>query len=227
VLWFADFAQQHGAKGAVHVCYLGADAPTFPPSDILTFPPQRRLRLLYLGAMGRSYDLETLVRACMQLQEGGLPIELHIAGAGEKLADLQRIAGETATELIQFHGFLQQAALDQLLSNSDLGVIPMFAESGVAVPYKAGDYLAAGLVGVNSLPGELNELLGSHRCGRFYQTKSLDSLVSALTEYANLSQEELAEAKANARALFEKSFNRAKTYPDFAEWIVNTSKQSQ
>jgi len=220
---FANFARKHGAKGEVHVCYLGADAPTFPPLDMFSFPPKRCLRLLYLGAMGRSYDLDTLLRACVRLLTRGFPIELHIAGEGEQLEELKRIAENAPEGCIHFHGFLQEQALSALLKTCDIGVVPMFAESGVAVPYKVGDYLAAGLVVVNSLPGELDALLRSHRCGRFYEAKSVDSLISALSEYVNLSPQELASEKANACGLFEKSFNREKTYPDFAKWIVKVS----
>ena len=96
----------------------------------------------------------------------------------------------------------------------------MFPESGVAVPYKVGDYLSAGLAVVNSLPGELDELLQESNCGRFYEAKSVTSLEGALKHYLEKGSINLLEDQKNARALFVRHFDRSKTYPNFAKWIA-------
>ena len=217
---FADFARQHGARGEIHVCYLGANAPTSPPFHLPTFPLKRSCRLLYLGSMGRSYDLATLLTATLNLLRQGLELELHIAGGGQQLEALKGMAADAPAGAIHFHGFLQEPELSELLRSSDVGVVPMFPESGVAVPYKVGDYLSAGLAVVNSLPGELDELLQESNCGRFYEAKSVTSLEGALKHYLEKGSIDLLEDKKNARALFERHFDRSKTYPNFAKWIA-------
>jgi glycosyltransferase involved in cell wall biosynthesis len=217
---FADFARQHGARGEIHVCYLGANAPTFPPFHLPTFPLKRSCRLLYLGSMGRSYDLATLLTATLNLLRQGLELELHIAGGGQQLEALKGMAADAPAGAIHFHGFLQEPELSELLRSSDVGVVPMFPESGVAVPYKVGDYLSAGLAVVNSLPGELDELLQESNCGRFYEAKSVTSLEGALKHYLEKGSINLLEDKKNARALFERHFDHSKTYPNFAKWIA-------
>jgi glycosyltransferase involved in cell wall biosynthesis len=243
---FAAFAKQYGARAEVHVCYLGADAIVNEAScggslpgasgeeatksakagklaaDQATTSNQRpgKLRLLYLGAMERSYDLETLVAACRHLLEAGRSLELHFAGEGAKLAQLQAMTADWAEGTVRFHGFLQKASLLELLQSSDLGVVPMFPQSGVAVPYKVGDYLSAGLPVVNSLPGELEDLLAAHDCGQMYAAGSVDSMVRALTHYFELSTEGWSGAQAGAHALFASHFDRAQSYPRFAEWLV-------
>jgi len=112
------------------------------------------------------------------------------------------------------------------MGRCDLGVVPMFPASGVAVPYKDGDYLAAGLPVINSLPGELQNLLATHRCGESYEAGSTDSLEDALRAYPQRPRSEPEAEKARARALFEAHFNRAKTYPAFAEWVVGVGGRS-
>jgi len=220
---FADFARQHGAKGEVHVCYLGADTPSRPlTSDSRSL---RKLRLLYLGSMGRSYDLETLLTATANLLRKGHTFELHIAGEGEKLKALEGIAADAPEGAINFHGFLEETEFSELLQSSDVGVVPMMPESGVAVPYKVGDYLSAGLAVVSSLPGELDELLEEFQCGRFYEAKSVSSMEAALEHYLEQSPENLHQAKKSARALFERHFNRSKTYPKFAKWVAASGEE--
>lgn len=221
---FADFAKQHGFQGDVHVCYLGADPlmarAQFIFNKRIEGLATRVLRVAYIGAMGCSYDLVTLVTACGNLLNQGMELELHFAGEGEKLHDLQEMTKGWAKGRIHFHGFLQDQELADLLLTCHLGVVPMHPDSGVAVPYKVGDYLSASLAVVNSLPGELETLLKVHECGCFYDAGSVASLESALGFYLDLLPEELAAQKHRASDLFESLFNREKTYPEFAEWVV-------
>ncbi len=181
----------------------------------------RKLRLLYIGSMGRSYDLETVVTACCKQLKEGRELELHFAGEGEKLERLKAMTADWPEGSVHFHGFLQEQALQDLLCLCDVGIISMFPESGVAVPYKVGDYLAAGLPVVNSLRGELQDLLESHDCGAFYQAGSVVSLESALGHYFDLSTAGLCEKRERAHALFKSRFDRGKTYPEFAKWLAN------
>lgn len=216
---FADFARQHGARGEIHVCYLGANAV----SAISNVERSKKapLRVLYLGSMGRSYDLVTLLTATLNLLRQGLELELHIAGEGERFEALKGMAAKAPAGAIHFHGFLQEPELSELLRSSDVGLVPMFPESGVALPYKAGDYMSAGCAVINSLPGELDALLASNGCGRFYTAGSVPSLEAAMTFYCELPQAEFAAQEMKASALFDSHFDRAKTYSKFANWIAS------
>ncbi len=226
---FADFAKTHGAAGEVHVCYLGAErveprAVDVSPAHLPTSPP-RILRLLYLGAMGRSYDLETVLEALriLNAESPGRPAECTacryecvFVGDGEKRAALeaQQIPG------CRFTGFLTGEALEQELHSADIGVVPFFKESGVAVPYKAGDYLAYGLPLLSTIDGELGGLIRKHQCGSVYREKDAEDLVSAIRQYAE-NPTLLNQAKNGAKQCFEESFDRSLTYPIFSEWITS------
>lgn len=243
---FAAFAKEHGVKGAVHVCYLGgeasADSTNVEPSshpgltteatetealsaETTELPPdhpstflQRSLRLLYLGAMGRSYDLDTILDAVELLNQGGLSVECVFVGDGEKRVQLE--AREVAGA--RFTGFLQGEALARELRAADLGVVPFFSQSGVAIPYKAGDYLAYGLPLLSTIQGELAGLVQRFHCGKTYPVLNSQVLAAAIREYAddvNL----LNQAKLGARECFTSKFDRKKIYPAFADWVVSKS----
>jgi glycosyltransferase involved in cell wall biosynthesis len=253
---FSSFAKKHGATGDIHVCYLGAervarregDCPQPLKTEALSAAgldavsssysthgtqsasnnqQPSKLRLLYLGSMGSSYDLDTLVSAWGELLKQGNSLELHFAGEGEKLEQLKSETVDCPVGSVCFHGFLQEHALADLLSSCDVGIIPMFIESGVALPYKAGDYLAAGLTIINSLDGELKELLDAFNCGIFYEAGDVSSLVRAMSHYIELPAVEMEQQRLNAKSLFSAKFDRAIIYPPFANWLAGLVKSKQ
>jgi len=254
---FADFAQKHGAAGAVEVFYLGAGPAelertegggrrTEDPAAAgeakgrgIRQPPERPevrqaktqeagtnhagtgdaratapLRLLYLGAMGRSYDLETLFDAVAKLNRESVVVTLELLGAGEKRAALEarRVPG------VRFVGYLRGAALAERMRSAQLGIVPFLPGSGVALPYKAADYLSYGLPEPSSIDGELGEHLRHYGCGAIYPAQQADALAAVLLSYATDRLRLAREAEA-ARSCFNQCFNRARIYPGFAEWL--------
>ncbi len=132
--------------------------------------------LVYIGSMGRSYDLETVVDAVKRMDG----VELEIAGSGPKEQSLRARAADCPR--IRFHGYLADDALQALLARADAGVVPMFPDSCVGIPYKLADYAAAGLRVLNSLPGEAAELVSRFAAGVSYKAGDVDSLVAAVQE---------------------------------------------
>jgi len=98
-------------------------------------------RFVYIGALGRSYDLSRWIRRV----ESDETLTLDIAANG-------RI--ETTCSRIRQHGYLDASALAALLANCDTGIIPMHDDSWVGIPNKFFDYAAAGLRIETSLGGE-------------------------------------------------------------------------
>ena len=236
---FADYARKYGATGDIPVFRLatqspfhlrpldtadqrgdGLDSPTFSPSHLQAFPQKRIFRILYLGSMGRVYDLVTLVDAVLQLLKNGVLVLMDLVGEGEQKAALEaRVAAAGQESAIRFHGYLSGEALAGVLATADVGVIPMEPASKVAVPYKAADYLSCGLVLVNSLPGELEVMLDSYACGCSYTAGNIGSLVSALRHWLD-DREALDRGKVGARQLFEAEFDATRIYPAMADWVV-------
>ena len=188
------------------LCYLGIEtaepAPTIPQSLNPTIP----LRLLYLGAMGKSYDLETVIDAVKETDDA----ELDLAGTGPKEAALRARAADCPR--IRFHGYLDAAALQVLFARAHAGVIPMFSDSCVGVPNKLADYAAAGLRVVNSLPGETADLISRFAAGTFYTAGDVASFKSALADLRS-------PAPDFAPAAFRDAFDARRLYAAYVDFI--------
>ncbi len=183
--------------------------------------PTENLKLVYVGNMGKGYDLETLVRAVSEMMDEGYAIGLDLAGRGEQEPFLKTLA-EAKKNAICFHGMVSGEQLYALLRQADLGVVPMFPNTNVAVPYKLADYAVCGLPMVNSLLGETSALLKQYACGWQYEAGSLASLKQALKEVYELRQREAAAFEArglNARRLAEECFDSERIYPGFVRWL--------
>lgn len=174
-----------------HLAYHGIGVE--PRSSSAIRPASDSCRLLYLGNLGSGYDLETVIEA-VALSPA---LSLDIAGRGPKEASLKTLVRERRLESrVRFHGYLQEADLVRLAASCAVGVIPMRDDSWVALPYKLGDYLAAGLKVVSSLHGECGELIVRERLGAVYDLGSVESLLAALKAIETLppGKENLPEA---------------------------------
>lgn len=229
---FADFARRFGATGKIPVYYLGSQGNDFADAaegDISKVhpvaDPKGVLRIVYLGSMGRVYDLETLVDAALQLMQAGVDLRLDLVGEGAQRGALERrvqAAGQEGT--ISFHGYLTGPALAEVVCRADLGVVPMWPGSQVAVPYKVCDYLAAGLAVVNSLPGELADMLAEHGCGFPYEAGQTENLIQVLQALIT-NRRAVEEARSGARRLFSDVFDAEKIYPKYSAWLEGLASE--
>ena len=165
------------------------------------------MRLVYAGNLGSGYDLETVIAAVKKDER----LSLDIAGKGPKEASLIAMAHSSqATLPVRFHGYLGAEALSKLLGECDIGVIPMRDDSYVALPYKLGDYLAAGLKVVSSLHGECGALIERERLGAVYDFGSVDSLLEAITKTGELGK---------IKTTIPEELQAEKIYPKYVRYL--------
>lgn len=179
--------------------YLGVELSSVPPVAEVVRPRnvQRKVRLVYAGGLGRTYDLKTVVDAVTANRE----MELDVAGFGAAPAVPPDASGR-----VRFHGALGAAELFALLASADVGVVPMSAESGVGLPNKFFDYAAAGLGIVSSLGGESAVLLARYRCGASYGAGDVASFTAAVRKALTLSRgasRQMCEALFDARKIYD------------------------
>jgi glycosyltransferase involved in cell wall biosynthesis len=116
------------------------------------------------------------------------------------------------------HGLLGRREYVRLLDRCEVGLVCVKPESMVAMPYKAGDYAAAGLALVNSLPGELQDLIDRYDAGVGYAAGDAASLAQAIAGLA-ADRRRLFAMRQAARRLAERELDREQTYAAFADWI--------
>lgn len=232
---YLRLAREKGASGPVKLCYHGVDF-TGLEDPKLDRSPEGPLRVVYVGAMGDSYDLETVFRALKQAGDKGARIDFRLAGGGCKEESLKRLARELGFQdgadvagaglerkggvRVTFCGYLLRPELVKLLRAGEVGVIPLLPESWVALPYKVGDYTAAGLAVLSGLGGELDELLHRYQAGATYCPGDTEALAVLLTDYAR-DREKLAGQRRHSRRLAEELFDRRTTYLDLVEFICD------
>ena len=163
-------------------------------------------RIAYIGNMSLSYDLATAIDAVKG--DGGLSLDL--AGAGPDEAALRRRAEGCGR--IRFHGYLGDAELREMLAGADVGLVPMFDDSCVGVPYKLADYAAAGLPVASSLHGETEELLARHGAGVTYVAGDAAALRRAVRE---------AQAMSGGAAALAEAFDAKKLYDGYVAFATS------
>jgi len=202
---YLDLAKSYGAQCPMHLAYHGIELPERKQDRPAFSEP---FRLVYAGTMGASYDLETVIDAVREMSG----VELDLAGSGPKEAALRARAAGCAR--IRFHGYFGEAELQALLAQADAGLVPMFDDSCVGVPYKLADYVAAGLPVVNTLHGETERLLAEHDAGVTCAAGDVRAFSMAV---ADLRARDAAALRAGARAL-ARIFDASAVYSAYVSW---------
>ena len=203
---YLELAKSYGAQCPTHLAYHGILRKQARPVFA-----EGAFRLVYAGTMGKSYDLETVIDAVREMSD----VELDLAGTGPKEAALRTRAEGCAR--IHFHGYLGEEELCALLARANAGLVPMFDDSCVGVPYKLADYVAAGLPVVNTLHGETERLLAEHGAGVTCPAGDARALCAAV---ADLRARDAAALRAGASAL-ARIFDADAVYSAYVDWAAS------
>ena len=216
---YADLAKEVGGRGdKPRVFRLGCKLPELQPWD--EYGSGRALRLCYVGSLGFSYDIRTMVRGVCKLAAEGLPITLDVAGGGAPWGGGAGKAAERRRSPVRFHGYLSAEELEACMLASDVGIVPMRDASGVAVPNKVVDYAAHGLAMVCGLSGESLELLKEYQGGVGYEPDNMESFMAALRRYIG-NAELLTSHRAGVRRMAEELFDERLIYPEMAAVLAD------
>ncbi|MEG1480501.1 MAG: glycosyltransferase family 4 protein [Kiritimatiellia bacterium] len=212
---YLNLAARYGCKAPRHLCYHGITRMS-NGANRYALDEREPLRLIYVGSMGRSYDLLTVVRGVKKLAEAGEAVRLDFAGTGPKEEMLRQEA--QGCHAIRFYGYLSNEDMQQLLSDSDVAIIPMFPDSYVAVPYKLADYTAAGLPIICCLTGETQSFIERYGAGSMYTAGHVQSFIEVVKRYTRqrnrLTQESLASAR-----IARENFMMDAIYPEFVHFL--------
>jgi glycosyltransferase involved in cell wall biosynthesis len=200
---YVELARKYGSEAPSSVFGHCIDMSARPAREVRD---DRTLRLVYIGNMSLSYDLETVVNAVSGMDG----VTLDVAGNGPDVERLRALASKA--ENIKFHGYLEESQLANLLLLCDVGLIPMFPDSCVGVPGKIADYAAAGLMVIESLGGETGAIVDRFDVGGHYKAGDVDSLRHAI--------EDLRSRRPQGRFdEFAATFDARVVMPKYVDWI--------
>lgn len=215
---FLDLPIRAGSTAPQHLTYLGGES-VLERETGGEREAEGVVNFLYIGAMAKSYDLETVIEAARLLMRSQAKFQVHFAGAGPKEPLLRRKVEENEMgTFVHFHGYLGTTELKSLLAQSDVGLCPVFSDSWIAFPYKLSEYLAAGLPVLSCIKGESREVLERGDAGVWYPEKNPPALADAMRAYCE-SRELIRRQSANASAFAVAHLDRSKTYPELARFL--------
>jgi glycosyltransferase involved in cell wall biosynthesis len=179
----------------------------------------------FVGTFGRTYDLDTVIRAAQSLAErGSSEAQLVFCGRGEREAEWRRAAAQVPR--VAFIGWLPAGELACLLRRSAIGLAAYAAAAPQGIPNKVIEFLAAGLPVLCSLTGESRELLESSACGKYYEAgdaRGLADRIQALLQ----DREQLGAMSRAAIAQFQSRFSATTVYGTMANDLEQLAREEK
>ncbi len=168
------------------VIYNGIDVSLFRRQTELSssyVKPPGAVWIIYAGSLGDNYDIDTVLKVVELLAEGrggAEHIKVFVAGDGPKRSAVETCSRMFGPKRFEYLGVLSHAELAGLYQVCDIGLCLYGPESNVGMPDKIYDYTAAGLPVINSLPGEVADLIKRQDFGVSYVAGSSSSLLAAI-----------------------------------------------
>lgn len=196
-----------GAPDAARRLYIGHPA-------LLPVPHARDegLTIAYVGNIGHLCDLETLLDA---LTEWPTPPRLLLVGDGDRRAWLLDALARHAIPHEYFGVIYDDATLAGILARADLG-FNGYLNTAAAFSYKANTYLAAGLPLLNSMSGDLHDIVVEREVGFNYKAGNAQSLAHCLRAATPATLDRL---RVNAERFFAESLDHRRLKAELESWL--------
>ena len=143
-------------------------------------PKENVLTIAYVGNIGHLYDFETL----LDVMEEAKPVQLFIVGAGDRQDWLLSELNRRGLPHQYFGVVYDPAGLANILCRAHVG-FNGYLNTSAAFSYKANTYFAAGLPILNSMRGDLHDLVDRLGLGLNYSggdRTTLKRCLAALNE---------------------------------------------
>ena len=171
-----------------------------------------RLTIAYIGNIGHLCDLQTLLDAIAAC--GDTP-KLLVIGDGDKLTWLLDSVKERGIPHEYFGVVYDEARLAEILREADLG-FNGYRNTDAAFSYKATSYLASGLPLLNSMSGDLHELVSEFEIGFNYRSEDVEDLGNCLRAATPAT---LMRLRANAEKFFSEHLDQDQLKRELESWL--------
>ena len=195
--------------------YLGIELHNFDKyaseSDY-TIKPGNEIWVVYIGTLGHSYDLISVIDAIELLEDKGYKnIKFVVIGEGPRRQEFEEHAKQKNINY-KFTGKLKYSDMVRLLTICDIAVNPIIKNSAASIINKHADYVASGLPIVNTQESkEFRTLLEEYEAGINCENGNIVDLANKLEKL--IVDDNLRKTMGeNSRKLAEDRFDRLKTY---------------
>lgn len=207
--------------------YIGIDLDVFDNiAKKAIIKSNNHIKLAYIGMLGHSYDLISVMDAINELRKSEFNnLEFIVMGDGPLKEKFEKYA-QSMNLPVTFKGRVSYEEMINELINCDIAINVLNKQSAQSIINKHADYLAAGLPIINVQPDmEFNNLLTSYNAGIGYCSCCITDIANAIKTLSN--DEQLRkEMKLNSRKLAEEKFNRNSTYQAIIDLITETNYEN-
>lgn len=178
------------------VIYLCKEWDQMPAYQAGTLEHGNAVSLCYLGSINNIIDIDAITEI-IRLLSSERAVTLHIIGDGEHRDEFMDRCRSAGAE-VRFHGsFYDAASKQKIFDQCHFGLNVMKSSVCVGMTMKSLDYLAGGLPILNTIPGDMWELLDRYQVG----------INVARNQPFDLEQFDFIHARQAARELFESQFS--------------------
>lgn len=177
------------------------------------------VRLVYVGALGHSYDLTIVFDALKALKEKKRNnIRFRVIGDGPLRKKFEAYSRYLGVD-VEYTGRLEYTEMITRLTECDIAVNPIMHGAAQSIINKVGDYAAAGLpvISTQECP-EYRELLSRYHAGINCENGNAGELAKQIMDLVTDREKRLEMGK-NNRRMGEEMFDRKTSYQTIFEMI--------
>lgn len=208
-------------KGKGLSVYLGTDLNYFDSitKSSLEKKMDNEIWIAYIGTLGHSYDLTSVMDALLILKDKGYHnVKFVVMGDGPLKDYFEKYAIQKSINF-RFTGRLSYEEMVRNLVLCDIAVNPIKSNSAASIINKVGDYAAAGLPVINTQESEeyrhlLEEYNAGINCRNNDSTDLADNLIQII-----INENMRNNMGENSRRLAKEKFDRRTTYKEILDLI--------
>ena len=189
-----------------------------PPAEMLK--SDGRFRLMFAGNVGRFQNLDTIVKACLQIPSD-TSFEFVLMGDGKAKADLQSMAEQAGDDRIQFFPRQPLSIAEPLMQQSDLCVVSLQEDVyKFAFPSKLASYLSLDcpVLIVCEPESQLSRLATENGFGLASPQSSVSEIKRQI-QWAIDHPEEIAAMRTKANEFFGQNYSTNRVLPKWTALI--------
>lgn len=199
--WAKRLVDLGAGKAKVRVHHMGIDTQTFQMQSLKAVQPT--LQLLLVARLTEKKGIPYAIQAVQFLQGYGIDTVLHIVGDGQDRALLEEMVQRLGLQQqVQFHGFLNQADVQEQFSASDIFILPsVVAQDGdmEGIPVSLMEAMAQGKPVISTIHSGIPELVIDGETGFLVPERNAEALGRAVMDYLHLTDGQKAQITLNAR----------------------------
>ena len=205
-----------------HSVFLGMELSKFDlyaSEHTMLNKPSDEIWIAYIGTLGHSYDLISVIDALKILNDSGINnIKFIVMGDGPLRLKFEEHARSLNVN-IEFTGKLDYKKMVSTLTSCDIAVNPIIKNSAASIINKHADYVAAGLPIINTQESiEFRTLLDENNAGLNCENNNPKDLADKLLRLCrdDVLRKTMGQ---NSRNVAENKFDRLQTYKEIIDLL--------